>query len=120
MKLLLFGLWLLSMSMAGSLQNGTAAVSATKTESRPAFDAAADELLKKLSDFYKGVRSSDVEMNVQMLQEIPGASKREQKMKATLSIARPNRVSLRITESPDGPTTLVSDGKTVWTFADTL
>jgi peroxiredoxin len=120
MKLLLIGLTLLGATMAGCPRLSMAAERAVKTEGKAAIDAEADKLLRKLGDFYKGVRSADVEVSVQVIQEIPGASKREHKMKAALSVARPNRLSLRITESPDGPTRLVSDGKTVWTHAEGL
>ncbi|HET6406366.1 MAG TPA: DUF2092 domain-containing protein [Chthoniobacteraceae bacterium] len=120
MKLLLIGLMLLGAAMAGCPQLAAAAEPSPKSERNAVIDAEADELLKKLGDFYKAAHSADVEIGVQVLQEIPGASKREHKMKAALSVARPNRLSLRITESPDGPTSLVSDGKTVWTHAEGL
>lgn len=116
MKRFLAGLILLSAAFAPVHTQSAETPAVVK----PAIAAEADSLLTRVGDFYRGAKSARVEIRTEVVQAIPGNLPSTQNIKATLAVARPNLLALQLADSPEGELTLISDGKTVWTYLPAL
>jgi thiol-disulfide isomerase/thioredoxin len=109
MKLLLFG----SLACVALFPHSSAA--AVPLPAEVAVAAEADAVLKKVAEFYLARQSASTEITLEAQQAFPGEAKRDEKMTATLTVARPNLLAFRLhPKSDDGAVTMISDGKTLW------
>ena len=115
MKLLFAGLTLLSAALVPAYVQAAEAPAA-----KPTIAKEADAVLTRVSDFYRVAKSARVEIRTEVVQAIPGMPAATHNITASLAVSRPNLLALKLTDSPEGEITLISDGKTVWTYLPAL
>jgi thiol-disulfide isomerase/thioredoxin len=86
----------------------------------PGITPDAERTVAAVAEFHKALKSASASIVVKITQDIPDGPKGDSTTKASFSMARPNKMDLRFSESANGPITFVSDGRTVWVHAETL
>ncbi len=84
----------------------------------PVVDAKAAEVLHKVADYYKTVKTASAQINIAMKFEGAG-HKEEMHATATFAVERPNKLALVLKDDKGGGGSVVADGKKLWlTLAD--
>ena len=96
-------------SFAGEPPAAPAAPATPAVPAKPVVDPKADEVIKKVVEYYKGVKTAETTVETTMKME-NGAQKQEMNSTCELAIERPNKLLAKVTEKMSGGGTVVSDG----------
>lgn len=89
-------------------------LAADGAEQAPTIDPKADEIVHKVSNYYKGLDRFKFNVDSRMLMEAQGM-RNEMETRYSIAAARPNRVSVNLTKGMNG-LTVVSDGKQIFVY----